>query len=204
MLIIITGKSCAGKDTLKQAFMDKGAEPLLSDTTRPMREGEEQGKQYNFIDRSEFNKDDYIEYREVPEAGKPSIFYGTPKKEIDNAQIYVTIKDRQGAEALKDYYGRDNVYVLYLDVPYAVRHRRSFIRDNGYANRDWSQKWCMRALRDDMDFKDIYSVADIIYDMKSLENIEDTAEKTLYFIGMECLKRPVEGLRQPAEAEIER
>ena len=218
MLIILTGKSCAGKDTLKQAFLNKGAISLLSDTTRPMREGEKQGKQYNFIESSDFNKDTYIEYREVRDKNtQSSILYGTPKKELDNDKTYITIKDRSGAEALKDYYGKDNVFIAYLDIPYDIRRRRSFIRDNGYKDAEWINKWNTRALMDDNEFRDIYKTADIIYDNKSLADKEDMTalvEKTLIFINalkdgqrMTPIDFEVEGslsLAQRHEDEIER
>lgn len=201
MLIILTGKSCAGKDTLKKAFLEKGTTPLLSDTTRPMREGEKDGVDYNF--KKDFNKDDYIEFYEFSDmksGKKESVFYGTPKKELDNDRTYIAIKDKTGAEALKNYYGKENVFVAYLDIPYELRRRRSFIRDNGYKDKEWSHKWNIRALRDDTEFRDIYKVADIIYDKQSLDDPIYAVEKTFEYI--ENLKKG--NISRPAEFGLDR
>lgn len=55
-LIYIMGKSSAGKDTIYQKVKEKIDTNLyIPYTTRPMREGETQGREYNFITREEFN-----------------------------------------------------------------------------------------------------------------------------------------------------
>ena len=56
-LIYIMGKSSAGKDTIYQKVKERIDTNLyIPYTTRPMREGEAQGREYNFITREEFNK----------------------------------------------------------------------------------------------------------------------------------------------------
>lgn len=55
-LIYIMGKSSAGKDTIYQKVKEKiDTNIYIPYTTRPMREGETQGREYNFITREEFN-----------------------------------------------------------------------------------------------------------------------------------------------------
>lgn len=55
-LIYIMGKSSAGKDTIYQKVKEKiDTNIYILYTTRPMREGETQGREYNFITREEFN-----------------------------------------------------------------------------------------------------------------------------------------------------
>lgn len=55
-LIYIMGKSSAGKDTIYQKVKERIDTNLyIPYTTRPMREGENQGREYNFITREEFN-----------------------------------------------------------------------------------------------------------------------------------------------------
>ena len=46
MLMIITGKSASGKDTIKKELVKKDYEPVLSLTTRQPREGEKYGLDY--------------------------------------------------------------------------------------------------------------------------------------------------------------
>lgn len=55
-LIYIMGKSSVGKDTIYQKVKEKiDTNIYIPYTTRPMREGETQGREYNFITREEFN-----------------------------------------------------------------------------------------------------------------------------------------------------
>lgn len=190
MILILTGKSCAGKDTFQKECIKAGMLPLLSDTTRPMREGEVDGREYNFV--KDFNKDNYIEYREYN-----GTYYGTPKKDLDDSKLYVAIKDCKGAELLKDYYGNNNVYIAYLDVPYDIRRRRSFIRDYKEDTDAWAKEWGVRALRDDAEFDTIwYNNTDIVLDLPSLEEGEETVKKVKDFLTKIIEKREKEQQEQ--------
>ena len=68
MLVILSGVSGAGKDTIKKELMKRmeNIATLPSFTSRAMREGEEEGVQYHFISKEEFEdkirKGDFYEY----------------------------------------------------------------------------------------------------------------------------------------------
>ena len=65
MIVVLTGKSCSGKDSVRNVLVDKyGYENVVSYTTRPMRKGEIQGKEYWFVSKEEMEKIDVIDYRE--------------------------------------------------------------------------------------------------------------------------------------------
>lgn len=55
-IITITGPSCAGKSTLEALLVKKGMGRILSTTTRPIRRGESNGREYRFISKSEFSR----------------------------------------------------------------------------------------------------------------------------------------------------
>ena len=56
-IIYIMGKSATGKDTIYKELKEKiNVNSYVSYTTRPKREGETQGIDYNFITREEFCK----------------------------------------------------------------------------------------------------------------------------------------------------
>ena len=81
MLVILSGVSGAGKDTIKKELI-KRMEDLItlpSFTSRNPREGEEEGVQYHFITKSEFEEkiknDEFYEYDVHHEN-----YYGTSKK----------------------------------------------------------------------------------------------------------------------------
>ncbi len=55
-IFYIMGKSSSGKDTVyKKILKDLELNPLVLCTTRPMRENEQQGREYNFVDREYFD-----------------------------------------------------------------------------------------------------------------------------------------------------
>ncbi len=83
---IISGPSGVGKSTVLAALF-QGRDDLyfsVSATTRPPREGEEDGKDYHFISADTFRRmieeDSFLEYAEY--VGN---FYGTPKRYVDEA-----------------------------------------------------------------------------------------------------------------------
>ena len=83
-LIIISGTTCAGKGTVIQELLKRNSNLSLSIsyTSREMREGETNGKEYFFVSQEEFERKikdgEMLEY-EIVHYGK---YYGTPKKEL--------------------------------------------------------------------------------------------------------------------------
>lgn len=82
-LIILTGKTAAGKDTVMLKLLQKlpGFKRVVTTTSRGIRPGEQDGKDYLFISEAEFRRKidqgDFIEY--VQYGGN---FYGTEKAQI--------------------------------------------------------------------------------------------------------------------------
>ena len=80
ILVVVSGFSGAGKGTLMKRLLEKYDNYALSIsvTTRPPREGEQDGREYFFRSREEFEEwieaDRLIEYAEY--VGN---YYGTPK-----------------------------------------------------------------------------------------------------------------------------
>ncbi len=70
-LYVISAPSGAGKTSLVKALLEqtKGIEVSVSHTTRAMRPGEQDGKDYHFIDKSRFEEmvaaDDFLEHAQV-------------------------------------------------------------------------------------------------------------------------------------------
>ena len=90
-LIYIMGKSSAGKDTIYQKVKERIETNLyIPYTTRPMREGEIQGREYNFITREEFNK--LANEQKVMENRNYNVINKNGKTDI---WTYATIADNQ-------------------------------------------------------------------------------------------------------------
>jgi guanylate kinase len=85
-LIIFSGPSGSGKDTLLAKLFERHPEIKLSisSITRPMREGEVEGQKYHFISREEFedrlSKDEFLEHNVYV-----NNYYGTPKQPVFDA-----------------------------------------------------------------------------------------------------------------------
>lgn len=83
---IISGPSGVGKSTVLKALLERQRNVYfsVSATTRPPREGEEDGVHYHFLDVDTFRRwiaeEQFLEYAEY--VGN---FYGTPKKFVDEA-----------------------------------------------------------------------------------------------------------------------
>ena len=110
-LILFSGPSGVGKDTLLEILFDKcpDLQHSVSVTTRAKRENETEGKDYYFISVSEFkrmHKDgEILEYNEYN-----GHFYATPKKPIDN-----WLKKGKDVILKIDVHGTANVENIYKD-----------------------------------------------------------------------------------------
>ena len=82
-LIVITGPSAVGKDSIVSNYINKnGGKLMISATSRKPREGEENNKDYYFLTEKEF--EDRIEKNLFLEYAKYNgNYYGTPKDKID-------------------------------------------------------------------------------------------------------------------------
>ena len=105
MLVILSGVSGAGKDTIKKELIKRMDDviSLPSFTSRKPRPGEEEGVQYHFISKEEFEQKikngEFYEYDEHHEN-----YYGTSKKlmndKIQSGKIIVKDIEVNGTESL--------------------------------------------------------------------------------------------------------
>ena len=172
MLIILCGKSGCGKDTVAAKLE---LPRLISTTSRPMRDGETEGVEYNFISRKEFEKriekNQFVEYRAystLVSGKKDTWYYGTEKKTIDGD--YVAIKDLEGAKALKNYYG--DAVIVQIIVPNWIREERAKKRGS-FDQTEWDR----RLKTDDNDFspEKVMGVVDI--NVLNNGTVEELVEK---------------------------
>lgn len=120
-LIVICAPSGTGKSTLiNQLKADMPfVEWSVSCTTRPMRTGEVDGKDYHFMSVEKFkeqiDRDLFIEWAQVH-----SNYYGTSKIFVDQGlsmgKILLFDLDVQGADAMKRIY-QDTAQVIFIEPP---------------------------------------------------------------------------------------
>ncbi len=107
LLIVLSGPSGSGKDSVLAQLKDRGLnmKQSISMTTRAMRQGEKDGVDYYFTDVATFEK--YIEegyFLEYVKYGDN--YYGTPRKKIEDLidegyNVFLKI-EVQGAKNIRD------------------------------------------------------------------------------------------------------
>ena len=119
VLFVLSSPSGAGKSTIARKIMeaDKGIGMSVSATTRPMRPGEVDGKDYHFVSVERFKEmaaaGEFLEWAHVFDHR-----YGTPKApvlaELDAGRDVLFDIDWQGAQQLYQQEGGDVVRVFIL------------------------------------------------------------------------------------------
>ena len=147
--------SAVGKDSVRRVLeRDYGYRNIVSYTSRGMRVGEENGIDYHFVSKEQFNNminnNEMIEYRSYETNWNGNIdtwFYGIKKFELDEDKDYVVVIDLMGAESIINYFGRENCTLIYLNAYDKTRELRA--RNRGSFDET---EWKRRLLADYKDF----------------------------------------------------
>lgn len=107
LLVVISGPSGVGKGTVRKALFDMPKHNLtysVSMTTRKMRPGEVDGKDYYFVSKEEFEKK-IEEGKLLEHAEFVGNYYGTPldkvNEQLDNGNEVVLEIEVEGAQQVK-------------------------------------------------------------------------------------------------------
>ena len=118
-MLVLSSPSGAGKTTISRLLLERDPDLIMSVsvTTRPERPGEVAGKDYSFIDPTEFNL--MINRRELLEHAKVfGHYYGTPRAPVEQAlargRDVIFDIDWQGTQQLMQNAQEDVVSVFIL------------------------------------------------------------------------------------------
>ena len=158
-IFCIIGKSSTGKDTIFQRLLDRedlGLCQIVSYTTRPIRAGEVDGIEYHFCSKEE--------ERALEEAGKVVELrsYDTCHGvwdyfTVDDGQVdldknnYLIIGTIESFVKIREYYSKDVVVPIYIEVEDGVRLQRALQREMSQTNPKY-EEMCRRFLADSQDF----------------------------------------------------
>jgi guanylate kinase len=134
-VIIVSAPSGAGKTSIVKHVLNYLPELRFSTsaTTRAMREGEVNGKDYHFLTVDDFkngiSNDEFLEWEEV----YANQFYGTLKSEIrriwDEGKTVIFDVDVKGGLNIKKYFG-DNALAIFVEPP-TVQELENRLRKRG-------------------------------------------------------------------------
>lgn len=159
-LFVFMGKSASGKDTLYREILKQNPAvmPVIPYTTRPVRAGEIQGKEYHFVTEAMMRQMESmgkIVERRCYETVRGDWYYFTAEDgQIDFEKgNYALISTLKGYEKIRDFYGGENVVPIYIEVEDFTRLRRSLERERKQKNPCASEV-CRRFLADEEDFSE--------------------------------------------------
>ena len=158
-IFCIMGKSATGKDTIyKSLFQNSelGLKKIVSYTTRPIREGEEEGVEYHFTDVQTLKL--LEEQGKVIECRSYDTIYGiwyyfmVKDSQIDLTQNdYLIIGTLESYLKIRDYFGKEKVVPIYIELEDGERLTRALIREKTQREPKY-EELCRRFLADCQDF----------------------------------------------------
>lgn len=160
-LFLIMGKSASGKDTLYKDIVARFEGKLgtvVPYTTRPMRAGETEGKEYHFISeermRAMEKEGRIIESRCYRTVYGPWYYLTADDGQIDLERgSSILIVTPEAYAGLRNYFGEDKVVPLYVEVEDGVRLTRAVLRERSQTKPRY-EELCRRFLADAKDFSD--------------------------------------------------
>lgn len=137
-LVILSGPSASGKDTVIQAWakVNPRVARVVTCTTRPPRSGEVNGVHYHFLTKEEFDakrqRGELLEQEPV----YSETMYGTPKEGVESlleaGRIAVLNVDVNGAKALKRLY--PDAVTVFILPPSMKELQMRLLRRNPHAD----------------------------------------------------------------------
>ena len=158
-LFYIVGKSSTGKDTIYREVLgqpDLELNPLVMYTTRPIREGETDGKEYHFADEEILKKLEregrVIEKRAYHTIHGIWTYFTVDNEHVDlNEKDYLAIGTLESYAQIRNYYGEERVVPIYIEVEDGLRLERALEREKRQPVPKY-EELCRRFLADQEDY----------------------------------------------------
>lgn len=158
-IVCLMGKSSTGKDTIYKGLLSSKKiklEQMIPYTTRPIRDGETEGKEYHFVDLSGFQKlkesGKVIEDRCYQTCHGPWWYFTVDDGSLNlEENLYVFIGTLEAYGKIKEYYGSDKVIPILIEVDDGVRLQRALDRERNQDEPKY-EEMCRRFLADSEDF----------------------------------------------------
>ena len=160
-IFYIMGKSSSGKDSIYrqlEADQELGLRRLVIYTTRPIRDGEENGREYFFVDENklkEFRRNGkLIEARTYQTVYGPWTYFTADDGQVSvGNDSYLGIGTLESFVKLREYYGDDVMRPVYIEVEDGERLERALARERTQEAPKY-EEMCRRFLADQNDFSE--------------------------------------------------
>lgn len=151
----LMGKSASGKDHIYENLIQETAldlKPFVLYTTRPIRSGEQDGREYFFVDEKRLSElreaGKIIEERMYSTVQGPWYYFTADDGQIDLAKHdYLGIGTLESYLKLKAYFGEQAMVPLYVEVDDGLRLSRALERERKQTEPKYAEM-CRRFLAD--------------------------------------------------------
>lgn len=160
-IIVIMGKSACGKDTifnLLKREQNLNLEQIVPYTTRPMREGEENGREYFFVTGEQFElmrrQGRVIEYRTYQTVHGPWTYFTAQDEQLDLERgSCLLIATLEAYNSFVRCFGSERVLPVLITLEDGVRLQRALDRERAQEQPRY-EEMCRRFLADSEDFSE--------------------------------------------------
>ena len=141
-IFYLMGKSASGKDTIYKKVKEQLPElkTIVIYTTRPIREGEQNGVEYFFVDDNRLQElqeaGKVIELREYNTVHGIWKYFTADDGQFDGDDHLIAIGTLESYVQLKEYFGDEKLVPIYIEVEDGLRLERALSRErDNRANR---------------------------------------------------------------------
>ncbi len=158
-IFCLMGKSSSGKDTIYKKLIQNenlALREIIPYTTRPIRVGEQDGVEYHFVTQEEMlamqEAGKIIEMRTYDTClGRWHYFTADDENLQTEENDYMMIGTIEAFLKIRDYYGKEKVIPIMIDLDDGIRLQRALDREKGQDQPRYSEM-CRRFLADETDF----------------------------------------------------
>ena len=193
-LFVVMGKSATGKDTIYKEIIKRNninLVPVVMYTTRPIREGEVNGREYNFVDedtKQEIEKQGKIlEIRTYNTVEGPWHYFTADDENWEDDHDHIMIGTLETYAEIRKNCSNREIIPIYIEVEDGERLSRALLREKNEKNPNY-EELCRRFIADTHDFSQENLKSLDINKVFMNNNLEETIEEVLNFL-KECIEK---------------
>ena len=160
-IFCLMGKSATGKDTIYKKLTEDQElllRRLVPYTTRPIRDGESEGREYHFVDEETLERlqkaGKVVELRVYDTVQGLWKYFTVCDDNMDlEHHSYAVIGPLESWNAMRNYFGQDIMVPIYIEVEDGLRLSRALERERQQEEPHYAEL-CRRFLADQEDFSE--------------------------------------------------